>query len=162
VEDVKERQDRECRVAAQSLSALLHALSGKHLNKRWSIAVPSQARLCSTTVPNICTVAQVSNWNPSTNEAAYKVQGDPWVPRWLPRPAALRLSQQPSAVADPSGGACAPACTTQEVDEAFESARGAQRSWARLPLWKRAEYLHKVPPVPACLWRQPTAAHGVT
>ncbi|KAK9837166.1 hypothetical protein WJX81_007685 [Elliptochloris bilobata] len=52
----------------------------------------------------------VSNWNPSTDELAYKVQ----------------------------------ACTTSEVDEAFESAKAAQRSWARLPLWKRAEYLHKV------------------
>lgn len=36
------------------------------------------------------------------------------------------------------------ACTQAEVDAVFESAKKAQASWAKTPLWKRAEYLHKV------------------
>mmetsp|Transcript_32887 Transcript_32887/g.76819 ORF Transcript_32887/g.76819 Transcript_32887/m.76819 type:complete len:564 (-) Transcript_32887:153-1844(-) len=35
------------------------------------------------------------------------------------------------------------AATQQEIDEAFSSARAAQRDWARTPLWKRAELLKK-------------------
>ena len=30
------------------------------------------------------------------------------------------------------------------MDKAFKAAKEAQRSWAKTPLWKRAEYLHKV------------------
>ena len=30
------------------------------------------------------------------------------------------------------------------MDEAFESAKVAQKEWARTPLWKRAEMMHKV------------------
>ncbi|EIE25996.1 NADP-dependent glyceraldehyde-3-phosphate dehydrogenase [Coccomyxa subellipsoidea C-169] len=36
------------------------------------------------------------------------------------------------------------ACTREEVDAVFEGAKKAQKAWARTPLWKRAEYLHKV------------------
>jgi glyceraldehyde-3-phosphate dehydrogenase (NADP+) len=34
------------------------------------------------------------------------------------------------------------ACTRTEVDEAYEGAHKAQREWANVPLWKRAEHLH--------------------
>ncbi|GAB4822972.1 hypothetical protein N2152v2_010018 [Parachlorella kessleri] len=36
------------------------------------------------------------------------------------------------------------ACTQQEVDSVYKAAKAAQKSWAKTPLWKRAEYLHKV------------------
>ncbi|KAL3838564.1 hypothetical protein ACJIZ3_023155 [Penstemon smallii] len=36
------------------------------------------------------------------------------------------------------------ACNQEEVDNVIESARVAQKSWAKTPLWKRAELLHKV------------------
>jgi glyceraldehyde-3-phosphate dehydrogenase (NADP+) len=36
------------------------------------------------------------------------------------------------------------ACSQEEVDVAFKAAKEAQRDWAKTPLWKRAEYLHKV------------------
>ena len=36
------------------------------------------------------------------------------------------------------------ACTQDEVNAVFDAAKGVHRSWARTPLWKRAEYLHKV------------------
>ena len=36
-----------------------------------------------------------------------------------------------------------PACTQSEVDAMFASAKKAQKEWARTPLWKRAEVLHK-------------------
>lgn len=36
------------------------------------------------------------------------------------------------------------ACTQDEVNAVFDHAKKAQRSWARTPLWKRAELLHKV------------------
>ncbi|KAL6558176.1 hypothetical protein OROMI_018526 [Orobanche minor] len=35
------------------------------------------------------------------------------------------------------------ACTQKEVNKAMESAKYAQKPWARTPLWKRAELLHK-------------------
>lgn len=35
------------------------------------------------------------------------------------------------------------ACTQEEVNKIVESAKTAQRSWAKSPLWKRAELLHK-------------------
>lgn len=37
-----------------------------------------------------------------------------------------------------------PACTRDEVDAVFKAAKAAQQSWAKTPLWKRAEHLHKV------------------
>lgn len=36
-----------------------------------------------------------------------------------------------------------PACTQAEVDAAYDAAAAAQKEWARVPLWKRSEYLHK-------------------
>ncbi|PNW75884.1 hypothetical protein CHLRE_12g556600v5 [Chlamydomonas reinhardtii] len=42
------------------------------------------------------------------------------------------------------------ACTQDEVNKMFESAKVAQKAWARTPLYKRAEVLHKV----ASLMRQ--------
>ena len=36
------------------------------------------------------------------------------------------------------------ACSKEHVDEAYNAAKKAQRAWATTPLWKRAEYLHKV------------------
>lgn len=36
------------------------------------------------------------------------------------------------------------ACTQEEVNEMFVRAKDAQKQWARTPLWKRAEVLHKV------------------
>lgn len=36
------------------------------------------------------------------------------------------------------------ACTQAEVDTMFESAKAAQKAWSRVPLYKRAEYLHAV------------------
>ncbi|MCO5557448.1 hypothetical protein L7F22_011013 [Adiantum nelumboides] len=36
------------------------------------------------------------------------------------------------------------ACTKGEMDHMFEAAKEAQRAWARVPLWRRAELLHKV------------------
>ncbi|WVZ92749.1 hypothetical protein U9M48_038792 [Paspalum notatum var. saurae] len=35
------------------------------------------------------------------------------------------------------------ACTQEEVNKVMESAKVAQKAWARTPLWKRAELLHK-------------------
>lgn len=35
------------------------------------------------------------------------------------------------------------ACTQEEVNKVMESAKAAQKSWAKTPLWKRAELLHK-------------------
>ena len=35
------------------------------------------------------------------------------------------------------------ACTQAEVDEAYDCASRAQKEWARTPLWKRSELLHK-------------------
>lgn len=36
------------------------------------------------------------------------------------------------------------ACSQDEVNAVFDAAKGVQRSWAKTPLWKRAEFLHKV------------------
>lgn len=36
------------------------------------------------------------------------------------------------------------ACTQDEVNAVYNAAKKAQRPWARTPLWKRAELLHKV------------------
>ncbi|PNH04655.1 NADP-dependent glyceraldehyde-3-phosphate dehydrogenase [Tetrabaena socialis] len=36
------------------------------------------------------------------------------------------------------------ACTQDEVNLMFDSAKAAQKAWAKTPLWKRAELLHKV------------------
>ena len=36
------------------------------------------------------------------------------------------------------------ACTQEEVNKALESAKLAQKVWAKVPLWKRAEALHRV------------------
>lgn len=36
------------------------------------------------------------------------------------------------------------ACTQEEVNNVFAAAKAAQLSWAKTPLWKRAEYLHRV------------------
>ena len=35
------------------------------------------------------------------------------------------------------------ACTQDEVNKIFDSAKAAQKVWAKTPLWKRAELLHK-------------------
>nr|CAD1825668.1 unnamed protein product [Ananas comosus var. bracteatus] len=35
------------------------------------------------------------------------------------------------------------ACTQEEVNKVMEAAKAAQKAWARTPLWKRAELLHK-------------------
>ncbi|KAJ6862175.1 hypothetical protein NC652_039115 [Populus alba x Populus x berolinensis] len=35
------------------------------------------------------------------------------------------------------------ACTQEEVNKIIEAAKTAQKSWAKTPLWKRAELLHK-------------------
>lgn len=35
------------------------------------------------------------------------------------------------------------ACTQEEVNKVMESAKTAQKLWAKTPLWKRAELLHK-------------------
>ncbi|KAK6136428.1 hypothetical protein DH2020_029849 [Rehmannia glutinosa] len=35
------------------------------------------------------------------------------------------------------------ACTQEEVNKVMEIAKAAQKSWAKTPLWKRAELLHK-------------------
>jgi glyceraldehyde-3-phosphate dehydrogenase (NADP+) len=34
------------------------------------------------------------------------------------------------------------ACTPEEVNKCVDQAKVAQRQWAKVPLWKRAEYLH--------------------
>ena len=36
-----------------------------------------------------------------------------------------------------------PACTQEEVNKVMDAAKAAQKLWARTPLWKRAEFLHK-------------------
>ncbi len=36
------------------------------------------------------------------------------------------------------------ACNQDEVDACFKAAKEAGPAWAKTPLWKRAEYLHKV------------------
>ena len=41
-------------------------------------------------------------------------------------------------------GHTAAACTRDEVDTIFDAAKAAQPGWAKTPLWKRADYLHKV------------------
>ena len=35
------------------------------------------------------------------------------------------------------------AASREQIDAAYQAATKAQRSWCRVPLWKRAEYLHK-------------------
>ncbi|CAL9188603.1 unnamed protein product [Musa hybrid cultivar] len=35
------------------------------------------------------------------------------------------------------------ACTQEEVNKVMDAAKAAQKLWARTPLWKRAEFLHK-------------------
>lgn len=35
------------------------------------------------------------------------------------------------------------ACTQEEVNKVIESSKIAQKQWAKTPLWKRAELLHK-------------------
>lgn len=35
------------------------------------------------------------------------------------------------------------ACNQEEVNKVMEIAKTAQKSWAKTPLWKRAELLHK-------------------
>ena len=35
------------------------------------------------------------------------------------------------------------ACNQEEVNQVMEIAKTAQKSWAKTPLWKRAELLHK-------------------
>ncbi|XXG64587.1 hypothetical protein AAC387_Pa05g2493 [Persea americana] len=35
------------------------------------------------------------------------------------------------------------ACTQEEVNKVMETAKTAQKAWAKKPLWKRAELLHK-------------------
>jgi len=40
------------------------------------------------------------------------------------------------------GDSCT-ACTQEEVNKVMEAAKVAQKSWAKTPLWKRAELLHK-------------------
>lgn len=35
------------------------------------------------------------------------------------------------------------ACTQEEVNNVMELAKSAQKTWAKTPLWKRAELLHK-------------------
>jgi len=37
-----------------------------------------------------------------------------------------------------------PDCTKEDVDRAIEAANAAQKEWAKLPGWKRAEYMSKV------------------
>ena len=34
------------------------------------------------------------------------------------------------------------ACTPEEVNKCVDQAKAAQKLWAKVPLWKRAEYLH--------------------
>ncbi len=36
------------------------------------------------------------------------------------------------------------ACNQDEVDDVYKAAKAAYKGWAKTPLWKRAEYLHKV------------------
>lgn len=38
---------------------------------------------------------------------------------------------------------CESACTQEEVNRCVDSAKVAQKVWARTPLWKRAETLHR-------------------
>lgn len=35
------------------------------------------------------------------------------------------------------------ACTQEEVNRCIDSAKAAQKVWAKTPLWKRAEALHR-------------------
>jgi glyceraldehyde-3-phosphate dehydrogenase (NADP+) len=35
------------------------------------------------------------------------------------------------------------ACNQEEVNKVMELAKSAQKTWAKTPLWKRAELLHK-------------------
>ena len=65
--------------------------------------------------------------NPATNQVQFKVQG--------------AVCTQPVS-APPSHATTA--CTTKEVDEAFDTAKDAQKQWARVPLCKRADYIKKV------------------
>ena len=48
------------------------------------------------------------------------------------------------------------ACTRGEVDEAFAAAREAFAAWARTPLWRRAEVVHRA----AAALRERAAAMG--
>jgi hypothetical protein len=61
-----------------------------------------------------------------------------------PQCAAGRLARLPTFAAAAALALAAAACTQQEVDAVFESAKKAQKGWARTPLWRRAELLHRV------------------
>ncbi|XP_002971252.2 NADP-dependent glyceraldehyde-3-phosphate dehydrogenase [Selaginella moellendorffii] len=69
------------------------------------------------------------------------------------------------AVLNPSNGKTqykVTACTRDEVNKAFQSAKKAQKEWAKVPLCKRAEYLYKAAailkahktPIAECLVRE--------
>ena len=94
--------------------------------------------------------------NPTTQKPCFEVQGEPCpgICTIPVRSAVLcacllrQLSCQTQLVSrsqfsDTSHNRPA-ACTQDEVNGVFDAAKKAQKQWARTPLWKRAEYLHKV------------------
>ena len=74
--------------------------------------------------------------NPSTNESVYQVQGQLFI----------QIVRSWRSCWSPDLTACSStaACTRDEVDTIFDAAKAAQPGWAKTPLWKRADYMHKV------------------
>jgi acyl-CoA reductase-like NAD-dependent aldehyde dehydrogenase len=62
----------------------------------------------------------------------------------------LRSPAPPPTTSDHTSKSTSTACTREEVDAVFKAAKGAQQAWAKVPLWQRAQLLHKV----ASLMRQ--------
>jgi glyceraldehyde-3-phosphate dehydrogenase (NADP+) len=97
--------------------------------------------------------------DPTTNEDAYEVQGafeaaikplaPPTGPRARSRPpgsaaaAARSPPGHPIAHRPPAPPLTSTACSQAEVDAAFAGAAAAQKLWAKVPLWKRAEVLKR-------------------
>lgn len=86
--------------------------------------------------------------NPSTNEPVYQVQGQSRSDRQTRMILVLpAVWDDPQVLFAPKADCCgrsAAACTRDEVDTIFDAAKAAQPGWAKTPLWKRADYMHKV------------------
>ena len=99
-----------------------------------AFTVQGMIRLTELNILRKVLLALISLYSPSGRVAARSKSDRSGI--W-PCTAPINTGNNP----DPPLGA---ACTKEEVDSAFKAAKEAQRTWAKTPLWKRAEYLHKV------------------
>lgn len=83
--------------------------------------------------------------NPTTRKVHYKVQGDYFFSFCFNHVYDFSCfgSFLQSELQVPFIWLIGSACTQEEVNKVMESAKIAQKLWAKTPLWKRAELLHK-------------------